>query len=258
MIGPNWPSASAPRRDIPATSAPRHETHTASDTGFAAILTRHMPRPPAPPPDPFGEAAAIRPAIGSTAQSFAASPLLVATTVTAPAGSAASQPAVGEAPSGNFPPPPAAAGLPSALGNALAALLAQVSGAHEAGAPGQGLPHPATATRPAALAGRIDRSTAPAAAPSGVGPMGPGRTTADTKTQQSSPSRPVSPAQRPQGGVWAVHCLPLEGGVRLLIRLTRLSDDTRSELESRLHDLFRQFGLTLRDIDLRETMGGGY
>ena len=252
MIGPHLPSAPAPRRDFPApAAAPRHEAHAAPDTGFAAILTRHMPRPPAPSPDPFGKAAAIRPAIGSTAQSFAASPLLVATAMATPAGPVASPQAAGEVPSQPV------AELPAALGNALAALLSQVSGALGTVAPSHGRSHPATATHSAVLAGRTDRSAAPAPVPFAASPMMPGRTTADTKVEQSAVTRPATPAQRPQGSAWAVHCLPLEGGVRLLIRLTRLSDGTRSELESRLHDLFRQFGLTLRDLDLRETMGGG-
>lgn len=77
-------------------------------------------------------------------------------------------------------------------------------------------------------------------------------TTAATRTASH-----ISRGQHGQGGSWTFHYLPVEGGYRLLVKLIRLPDDLRGELEGRLRDLFREFGLNLRDLDLRETGTGG-
>ena len=70
-----------------------------------------------------------------------------------------------------------------------------------------------------------------------------------------SPSRTKSPgrAHTAPGGSFAVHWLPVEGGIRLLVRLARLPADLRGELETRLHDLFRACGVTLCALDFHET-----
>lgn len=257
MIGPQFPSFLS-QNGAAKPSAPPHASSGGAANGgdFAGILTQFTGQTGGD----RGAAASVRPAIGSDARSFAASPLLVRTALTAPASAPAPNAITGAHAPPTAQPVLDEAALPAALTQALGTLLGGMSALHSLhsgfaqGATALATPDSARASAPltAPLSGSPPPAvpvTAPAAPPRGGAPTETGLAATSARTAPHSP--------RGQGGSWMLHCLPVEGGFRLLVKLIRLPDDQRSELETRLRDLFSEFGLNLRDLDLRETGTGG-
>lgn len=255
MIGPRSALASPLPRSIPASgTAASRAMDGSSHPDFAATLMRYNMRQQEGPI----KAAAILPAIGSSARSFAASPLLTATAVASSLSDTQNTVAI----SPTVAAPTASGGeLPVALGNAIALLVSRISdaiGEIASASTATRSMGQTPATKPAA---EMEGASKQAGLPPAVFAASPkicGGSNASVEAEGPPASRAALPAQRTAGGgAWTVHCLPIEGGIRLLIRLARLSDDTRSELENRLHDLVRQFGLKLHELDLWETPPGG-
>lgn len=69
---------------------------------------------------------------------------------------------------------------------------------------------------------------------------------------QSTPAGASSPAT----ATALAQFVPLEGGLRLVLRLPRLPDDMRAELEARLHQLLTAFGHSRHELLIRESGQG--
>ncbi|MDD3799219.1 MAG: hypothetical protein PHE36_08585 [Novosphingobium sp.] len=215
-------------------------------------------------------AAAIRPAIGEDAHPFAQSPLLVETALAFASETASGGTDAREDRHAAATPTGHVEDLPPHLADAVAALLGTFGVASSAS--------PGVSSTPSAPAPSAPPSTVSATvaavpvrahaegplAPNGLPTVRPAppapasaREPAGNMAERAAPSTPAkappsAPAAAP-GSTLAVHWLPVEGGVRLLVRLARLPDELRAELETRLRELFGAFGLTLRDLDFHET-----
>lgn len=197
-------------------------------------------------------AAAIRPKIGVDAKAFSASALLVGTAVAfaAEAGSALS---VAEAPlrSQSIPTNDATIRLTETLEAFLTGLAAPNDSAATSPTPRTG-PHASPSIR---LSATVTGFSPPLSM--SMANAAPSRTLAlpgeDATEAVSIRSRPLLRAQYAPAGSFAVHWLPVDGGgMRVLVKLTRLADDLRGELETRLRELFGEFGLKLHDLTFHE------
>lgn len=254
MHGPgrNW-------RDVLQSAADKDQ----AQGGFADLLAAlRMPAlsPETPPPEillpetlPPVHAAAITPDIGSDARAFSASPLLVTMAMAARSSESVREKSIPFHARAAQP----ATGLPTSLTNALETLFAEIGstvGTVDAGAAMTKAPTGMASGLPSsAVAAAVTPSVLPAP---GTHPPS-GRQANPDSIESNAELRPIQQAVRPQTGSCAYHCLPVEGGFRLLVRLIRLPDGLRGELETRLRGLFSEFGLNLRDLDLRESGSGG-
>ena len=256
MIGSQLPAA-APRQHAAKQPLPSQSDGAPSEgkDAFAALLTQLAQQLHTD----SSVAALVRPEIGSDAKAFAASPLLVRTALASATNAASTGPASASAVT--VSPAAVPPELLTALTQALEAMLdgltshsgdhAMPPAAGSAASKGQASPVPALSLSGAATSAPL--SPAARASLPGAAPIEPAGTA--TSTLAALPQGTGQTSK--QSGSWALHCLPVEGGFRLLVRLIRLPDDLRGELEARLRDLFSEFGLNLRDLDLRETGSGG-
>ena len=196
-------------------------------------------------------AAAIRPQIGASAQAFSASSLLVETALPLSSGidverGTAAPVTAARLAAGSALPVELPAALTAAMEGAVARITAGASPASgESALPSgqKGAITPGSRALPAA---------SPMQAPGGLALRGPADSAA-RNGEVTGTARPAPPARHHAGGAFAIHCLQVEGGIRLLVKLARLPDDQRGELEMRLRDLFGAFGLDLRELEFHET-----
>ena len=71
-----------------------------------------------------------------------------------------------------------------------------------------------------------------------------------SRSALADPSRPAATATA------LAQFVPLEGGLRLVLRLPRLPDDMRAELEARLHQLLAAFGHSRHELLIRQSGRG--
>ncbi|OCC22933.1 hypothetical protein MB02_14295 [Croceicoccus estronivorus] len=242
---------------------------------FAFFLDLESSQLSSLPDQDIAHAAAITPAIGQDAQAFVASPLLVATAVPQTAGGELPLERRDPAPLRSvkaFPSPPATAAPPAADAGSLPLFEEAPLEAPLTSTPTVrlALQYPAAPalTGQEKVAGMLSGSP-PASTPihhsatpqflplaqSRPNLQGEAHAVDQPGGAASAKSSPISSRAAPAspGGEFTVHWLPVEGGIRLFIRLPRMSDDMRGEMELRLRELFEQFGLTLRDLDLHQT-----
>ncbi len=206
------------------------------------------------------EIAAIRPTIGEGAHAFCASALLVGTAFpphTAGIGPEPrmAQPAAGAAPGLTLPEadPAVAPATRFEAGRSLPMGGSMPASPQEGRLPGPALlPKGAS---PAAMA-----SPAAASALSRPGPSaqmqpdsGPAGERASSARSRSAPADASGPTAM---GTALAQFVPLEGGLRLVLRLPRLPDDMRAELEARLHQLLSAFGHSRHELLIRQSRRG--
>lgn len=72
----------------------------------------------------------------------------------------------------------------------------------------------------------------------------------DLPAAQARPkSRPLATAS----GMISARIIPLDNGIRVILRLARIPVDIRTELETRLHEILQQFGFSDSDLLIHET-----
>ncbi|WP_324740466.1 hypothetical protein U8326_11620 [Tsuneonella sp. CC-YZS046] len=234
-----------------------HETAALAATIIPGTIIPNAVAAPAPAQP---EIAAIWPAIGEGAHPFCASALLVSTAFppqTAGAGAEPRmvQPAAGSTPGLTLPQSDPAMTLAAPFEASRSASLGSSAPALPQGSH---LPGPALLPRGASPAAMT--STAAASAPPRPGlsaqtqpdsrPAGERSSSVRSRSALADPSRPAATATA------LAQFVPLEGGLRLVLRLPRLPDDMRAELEARLHQLLAAFGHSRHELLIRQSGRG--
>lgn len=245
-----------PQARRPQQRQPKPAPDPGRDTAlsFAAALAAQA-QSLASPDGSAAQASAITPRIGSGAHTFAESALLVDTAAQFhPQALIARAPFTAATPR---PTPLPLSDLGASLTSAVETALAQFAALHTDPGTAIGTTGPAPA-HPAIGSNHTPSQRGPAIAtglPMQTARPAPGEPAAARGKSDPAQSLTKSPgrARTAPGGSFAVHWLPVEGGIRLLVRLARLPADLRGELEMRLHDLFREHGVILRALDFHET-----
>ncbi|MFA7595088.1 MAG: hypothetical protein WCY92_01935 [Novosphingobium sp.] len=206
------------------------------------------------------EIAAIWPAIGEGAHAFCASALLVSTAFPPQTAGAHAEPHMAQQAAGTAPglalPEADQAMAPAARFEASRA--ASMGGFAPASPQGSHLPGPALLPRgasPAAMASPAATSApfrpglSAQTQPDSRAADGPA-SSARSRSALADPSRPAATATA------LAQFVPLEGGLRLVLRLPRLPDDMRAELEARLHQLLAAFGHSRHELLIRQSGRG--
>jgi hypothetical protein len=211
--------------------------------------------------DPGTHAAALQPKIGSHSQAFEQAQLLVEIALDL-SGS--------ETPVGAEPGHPRIAERPEQVVAKVRELLERLAAtvAPQARSPAggsgletiqRGLPIQQDGGGQRHLAGRLPQ--APVPSPSRAGhhapadaagrvPSAPIRTSKSPVSKGSAPPQPDTGAARHSR--FAAQLLAAESGLRVMLRLPRLSEDERSELQARLGQLLESYGHRQREIVIQE------
>jgi len=241
----------------PAGNSQRRGGSAPPDTGFADLLAGLL----FARSEGSGQrdhAAAIRPRIGAQPHSFESARLLVETALASGPSSAAAPQATGEpsvpAAVAGIPPDEVAAQLRDLL-SGLSAAPAEAASSEPLAAVARGvLMRPASALAAMPEATGQDPVPPPIGATARAATRASGRPLDAQETAGATPDRPETTSA--QSTRFAARLFSEEGGLRLLLRLPRLSGEERAELETRISALFDSLGHRRPRLVLQEIAKG--